>query len=119
RLAFPNEDAICDFAVALAGSAKQRRCVGSRSFDCWSPWAQILAASAQQTSRWVTSVAIDGERGIVASGSFDGTFRLWSLASGELIAVLLSLRGGWITATADGYCDASSENLVTEVNHEI
>jgi hypothetical protein len=68
----------------------------------------------------VTSVAIDGVRGILASGSSDGSLRLWSLTDQQWVAVLIGFRpDSWFIATAEGYCNASSLELMEKVNHEV
>jgi WD40 repeat protein len=65
----------------------------------------------------IASLAIWPEPDLVISGSADGTIRLWSLTEGKFLAALVSLgQQGWMTVLHDGYCDASSEALVDEVN---
>lgn len=62
---------------------------------------------------WVTSVAWGDDR-LLASGSADGTARLWSPASGSLLQILE--HGAWVSALA--FADLPSGRLLATVGND-
>ncbi|HEX7184707.1 MAG TPA: hypothetical protein VF756_22975 [Thermoanaerobaculia bacterium] len=56
--------------------------------------------SGHQSS--VFSVAFSPEGKTLASGSSDGTIRLWDVATGRCLAALLALPEGWVAFSPDG-----------------
>ena len=59
---------------------------------------------------WVESVCFSPDGTRVASGSSDGSIKIWGSATGKLLATFLSVgRGGWMTYTRDGYFIGSDE----------
>lgn len=48
------------------------------------------------------SVAFNHDGSLLASSSTDGTVRLWDVATGECLAVLVSLPEGWVAFSPDG-----------------
>ena len=61
----------------------------------------------------VVSVAFSPDGQWVASGSADGSTRLWDTASGEEIAVLSTMwqTGDWVVVTPDGWFDGSEQGF--------
>ncbi|MFC1679387.1 caspase family protein [Elusimicrobiota bacterium] len=59
----------------------------------------------------VASLALfpDGKR--LATGSKDGSVGIWDLETGALLCRLISLKGGWLAITPDGYFDGSREAM--------
>lgn len=58
----------------------------------------------------VRGLAVSNDGRLMVSGSLDGTMRLWRLKTGEEVMRLLSTRDGeWISSTPDGYYDRSPE----------
>lgn len=57
----------------------------------------------------LTSVTVSPDSRLVATGSTDGTARLWDVEKGEELVRMISVDGGmeWVTATPDGLFDGS------------
>jgi hypothetical protein len=53
-------------------------------------------------SHWVRSIAFSPDGQTLASGSYDSTIRLWSVATGVCLAILLKLPEGWVAFTPGG-----------------
>jgi WD40 repeat protein len=67
-------------------------------------------------SDWVYSLAATPDGGKLASGSADGTVKLWNPVAGKSVATLLQLSAGtddWAIVTAQGYAATSDEQAVT------
>jgi WD40 repeat protein len=67
-------------------------------------------------SDWVYSLAATPDGGKLASGSADGTVKLWNPVTGKSTATLLQLAPGsddWAIVTAQGYAATSDEQVVT------
>jgi WD40 repeat protein len=59
-------------------------------------------------STWVNSVAFSRDGKLLASGSYDGSTKLWDVATGREVATLYTLdRSEWAVVTPDGRFDAS------------
>ncbi|HZT82779.1 MAG TPA: hypothetical protein VFA26_21290 [Gemmataceae bacterium] len=58
------------------------------------------------SSVYAVTLSPDGKR--LAAGSFDGLVRLYDVASGRLLASLLSLPEGWLALTPEGYAAGSA-----------
>lgn len=70
----------------------------------------FLAAAGHAGPVTVTSFSPDGSQ--VASGSYDGTVKVWDPKTGRLLATFLSAgRSGWMTYTQDGYLIGSDEAM--------
>jgi WD40 repeat protein len=70
-----------------------------------------LLASLAGHNDWVYGVAVNADATRLASGSGDGTVKLWNLADNKLLATLVQLAPGtdeWLIVTAQGYLTASS-----------
>jgi WD40 repeat protein len=66
-------------------------------------------------SDWVCGLAVSPDGTRLASGSLDGTVRLWNEADGRLLATLVQLTPGtdeWIVATAPGFLSGSSPEFL-------
>ncbi|HUW56680.1 MAG TPA: WD40 repeat domain-containing protein, partial [Planctomycetota bacterium] len=64
---------------------------------------------------WVYTVAVSDDGARVASGSADGTVRLWTAADGKLLATFLQLvprTDQWLIMTTQGYVATSSAEAV-------
>ena len=67
----------------------------------------ILSGLKAPGSR-ATSVCLLAKTGFAVAGYDDGTMKLWRLADGQLMAVMVSFRGeGWAVVAPDGRFDAS------------
>jgi len=69
-----------------------------------------LLASLTGDSDWVYGLAINADGSKLASGSGDGTVRLWNLADNKLLATFIQLAPGtdkWLIVTAQGYMATS------------
>ncbi len=69
-----------------------------------------LLASLTGDSDWVYGVAISDDGSRLASGSGDGTVKLWNLADNKLLATLVQLAPGtdkWVIVTSQGYMATS------------
>ncbi|HEX9369858.1 MAG TPA: hypothetical protein VF897_02590 [Roseiflexaceae bacterium] len=66
-------------------------------------------ATLQGHTGWVWRVALSADGQLLASGSYDGTVRLWETGSGRLLATLQGHTGGvWgVALSADGQLVAS------------
>ena len=65
---------------------------------------------------WVYCVAVSADGRTLASGSADGTVRLWNAADGRLLATLVQLSpqtDQWLIITAQGHFAASSVDALT------
>ena len=83
-----------------------------RLFDANST-RQLAAMSGH--ADWALHVAISPDGKTLASGSADGTVRLWNAADGKPIATLVQLAprtDRWLIVTAQGYFTASSADAV-------
>ena len=60
-------------------------------------------------SDWIMGVAITSDGRYALTGSFDGTTRLWDLATGDEVVRLLSLNAekDWLVVTPEGLFDGS------------
>jgi WD40 repeat protein len=59
---------------------------------------------------WVYSISVSPDGTRLASGSADGTVKLWNAADAKQLAVLVQLAprtGHWLIATTPGFCTAS------------
>ncbi len=64
---------------------------------------------------WVYSVALNADATRVASGSADGTVKLWNTADGALLATLIQLSprtDQWLVITPQGYLATSSADAI-------
>jgi len=64
---------------------------------------------------WVYSVAVNADATRLASGSADGTVKLWNTADGKLLATFVQLSPGtdeWLVLTPEGYLAASASNVL-------
>ena len=64
---------------------------------------------------WVCCVAVSDDGTKVASGSADGTVKLWNSADGKLLATLVQLAprtDRWLVVTAQGYLATSSADAL-------
>jgi WD40 repeat protein len=64
---------------------------------------------------WVQTVAISADEAKVASGSADGTVKVWNAADGRLLATLVqtAMRADeWVIVTPQGYVAASSDRAI-------
>lgn len=69
-----------------------------------------LLASLAGDSDWVYGVAISDDGAKLASGSGDGTVKLWNLADNKLLATFVQLAPGtdkWVIVTSQGYMATS------------
>jgi WD40 repeat protein len=69
-----------------------------------------LLATLSGHEDWVYCVALSSDETKVASGSGDGTVKLWNVADGRLLATLVQLAPGtdeWLVITAQGYLATS------------
>lgn len=74
-----------------------------------------LAASFRGHGDWVYSVAATSDGMRLASGSADGTVKVWNAADGALLASLIHPAPGsddWIILTPQAFFDASSTNVI-------
>jgi WD40 repeat protein len=70
-----------------------------------------LLASLTGHGDWVYTAALSADETRLASGSGDGTIKLWNTADGKLLATLVQLAPRteeWLIVTASGYLAASS-----------
>lgn len=70
---------------------------------------------ARGHSDWVCGLAVSPNGRRIASGSLDGTVRLWNEADGRPLALLAQLTPDtdeWLVATPPGFLAASSVNMV-------
>ncbi|HUV39626.1 MAG TPA: WD40 repeat domain-containing protein [Planctomycetota bacterium] len=73
-------------------------------------------ASFHGHTDWVYAVAVSPDGKLLASGSADGTVRLWNVADGKLLATLVQLAprtDRWLIMTAQGYLATSSPDALT------
>ncbi len=74
-----------------------------------------LTASLTGHQDWVYCVALSPDQAKLASGSADGTVKLWNAANGRLLATLVQLgpqTDDWLILTWAGYFAASSPNVL-------
>ena len=74
-----------------------------------------IAASLAGHSDWVYCVAVNADGTRFASGSADGTIKLWNGTDNSLLATFVQLAprtDQWLVFTARGYCNASAANAV-------
>jgi WD40 repeat protein len=57
----------------------------------------------------VYDIAFSPDGTTMASGSFDGTVKIWNIAAGQCVAKILPKNRQWIAYTPDCYWDGSSE----------
>ncbi len=72
-----------------------------------------LLASLAGHDDWAYGAAVNADATRLASGSGDGTVKLWNLADNKPLATLLQLApgtDGWLIITTQGYLAASSTN---------
>jgi WD40 repeat protein len=57
----------------------------------------------------IHSIAFSGDVSQIATGSYDGATRIWSVATGQELAKLISIDAGndWLVVTPDGVFDCS------------
>jgi len=75
-----------------------------------------LLATLSDHGDWVYCVAVSPDGATVASGSADGTVKLWSTADWRLLATLIQLTprsDEWLLLTAAGYLTTSSPGALT------
>lgn len=74
-----------------------------------------LTASLTGHQDWVYCVALSPDETKLASGSADGTVKLWNAANGRLLATLVQLapqKDDWLILASAGHFAASSPNLL-------
>jgi len=74
-----------------------------------------VMATFQGHTDWVYAVASSADGSRLASGSADGTVRLWNAADGKLLATLVQLAprsDQWLIMTAQGYLATSSPDAL-------
>jgi len=74
-----------------------------------------LTASLTGHRDWVYCVALSPDQTKLASGSADGTVKLWNAANGRLLATLVQLapqKDDWLILTSAGHFAASSPDLL-------
>ncbi len=74
-----------------------------------------LVANLAGHSDWVYGVAVSPDGKFLASGSADGTVKLWNIADHRLLATLIQLSprtDEWLILTAQGYLVTSSAGLL-------
>jgi WD40 repeat protein len=74
-----------------------------------------IAATLRGHADWVYAVALSLDEGRLASGSADGTVRLWNAADGRPLATLVQLAprtDQWLIITPSGYLVSSSPSAI-------
>ena len=74
-----------------------------------------LTASLTGHQDWVYCVALSPDQAKLASGSADGTVKLWNAGNGRLLATLVQLapqEDDWLILTSAGHFAASSPNFL-------
>jgi WD40 repeat protein len=74
-----------------------------------------LAATLSGHTDWVYAAAVSPDGKKVASGSADGTVKLWNLDDGKLLATLVQLTprtDDWLAMTPQGYLATSSADAL-------
>lgn len=65
-------------------------------------------------SDWIYAMALDSSEVRLATGSGDGTVKIWNVSTGRLLATLATVREpeGWAMITSRGFFSASSPELI-------
>jgi WD40 repeat protein len=87
-----------------------------RPFKLWDAGSGRLIHSFDGPSGGGSAVAFSRGGQRVFSASYDGTVRAWDTETGALLATLLTAANdGWLAVTTEGFFDASTEAVATEL----